>query len=1037
MKKILLTLLAVFLLGTAVNAQTANCPAGPRFYPDVPTGHWASTAVSRLSDLGVIIGFPDGLYRGNENLTRYQAALMFFRLIECYFPIIPQGATISSADLDALRRAIHELTGRVGSVEAGVSANAGSIAAIETNLASNVSGLHARIDELQGAIAAFSIPSLSTPVVDDAALQALRNQLEALQVKADTALATAQNAETLATAAGDVDLTAIQNRIDRNQRSINDLNDLAADLNADVARLEELINNHGHDHGPPQADITSDPSDFLILLRRKQIDLEDRVSALEQRGTGDVDDLARRVDIIEGKLFEFSGSLELTYYVRRHSIFDRNANDDPVVGPGGAFRYDRFDIDRIFGEGFKRDLPNRGGHSAFTSGVGDDDDEDDYERITDINGPREGKVDADIEIAFGFANGSSGCGFPRKLDCFTGIINLELDQLVNVDSDDDDSDFDPFVYAFNFTDAELHYSPIGGSENLKFEFGRDLDIDFTGYVVDTGDSDEDDDDDLDNFTDLSSGFAAHFDATDYLGAFDPRLTFFYGTNPATERAIPATYAWGARAELGLLDGDVNIGGSFATKSSNAGDYNDELGNNIGLTVFGVDGQANIGIFTLDAEFASETLNVGDNVSAADRTAVETKYNLADGDSRSLIFAILGIDTTAVRLGDNIRLKALELNYRDIPLGWNGINGEPDGEEGDAGEESEFDLDQKGFAVKAGVKLFIFNFNAYFDSYTIAPNDDIQTTAFGAEGDIDIFSGIAVTGFFRSVSIDDGTNSGVVDSTEESRTFLEGDNTPLLGNVETTRDDARYVDREFYDEDNDHYTTGFGIGLKHNGRSSNALIRDLNFEFIFGRINAGYDTTLINFDADYRLNVGPLRLRPYFGFQSIDNPDADGGSRILADYTRIEAGTDLVTKPVNVIFKPSLLGAVNFWNKAFTFDNANNDFTASVFQFSVGLRLNEFLFSNSALTAKYGSYNGTNITVPTSPHQTVVRDNNYPDERGPSNRGDDGSAVNGFEVIWNYYDLELAYGLFNYDPSTDTDSNESQGQAFRIKYKVTF
>ena len=237
---------------------------------------------------------------------------------------------------------------------------------------------------------------------------------------------------------------------------------------------------------------------------------------------------------------------------------------------------------------------------------------------------------------------------------------------------------------------------------------------------------------------------------------------------------------------------------------------------------------------------------------------------------------------------------------------------------------------------------------------------------------------------------------------------------------------------------DHYTTGFGVGLKHSGSAANALIRGLNFEFIFGRINAGFDTTLINFDADYALNLGPLALRPYFGYQSISNPDDDGGTLALADFTRLQAGTDLYTEPINVIFKPSLLGAVNVWSKSFTFDDSNNDFTANVFQFSVGLRLNEFLFSNSALTAKYGSYSGTNIRVPASPHRVAVDDNNYPAVDAALKRNnDDGATVNGFEVVWNYYDLELAYGLFNYDPSTETENNESQGQAFQIKYKVTF
>ena len=812
MKKILLTLLTAFLLGGFVNAQTASCPAGPNFYPDVPAGHWASTAVSRLSDLGIIIGFPDGLYRGNENLTRYQAALMFYRLIECYFPIIPQ-SSLSHADLDALRRAIQELTGRVASVESGVSANASgiasnaaSIAAIESRIA-GLAGLHTRIDELQRAIANLSIPApvAGASAVSDEVLQALRNQLQALQVKADTALATAQNAQALAEQG--VDLTAIQNRINQNKRSIDSLNDLAASLNSDVANLQERVSIlEGHEHAPAAAavDLSGIRSDigaireFTVLLRRRQADLEGRVAALEQRGDGGVADLARRVDAIEGKLFEFSGTLELEYIVRRHSIFDENLDgivNDPLA-------YDSFDIDRIFGKGFDRELPDKDfgghlGHSALTSGVEDDDDEDDYDRITDFNGPVEGEVDPELEIAFGFASGSSGCGSPRQLNCFSGIIQLELAQLIDVDTDDDDADPDPFVYAFNFADAELHYSPIGGG-HLVFEFGRDLDVDFTGYVVDTGNSDEDDEDDADSFEDLSSGFAAHFDAADYLEAFSPRLTFFYGTNPDPEGALEATYAWGARAELSLLDDNVTLGGSYATMSRNAGDYNNELEDNDTLSVFGVDGMANIGIFDLDFEFASEQEN--------------DSNELTDDASRSLFFAILGIDTEAIRLGGSIQLKALELNYRDIPLGWNGING---GEEEDIGEESEFELDQRGFGLKAGVKLFIFDFNAYFDAYGIedirngnfgSDFDRVQTTAFGAEGDINIFSGIAVTGFFRSVSIDDGNGqSGTVDSTEGGRTFLQDETETIFANegvagLETTRDDARYVDREFYDDD---------------------------------------------------------------------------------------------------------------------------------------------------------------------------------------------------------------------------------------------
>jgi hypothetical protein len=49
-------------------------------FPDVPAGHWAESAVLRMTELGVITGFPDGQFRGDDNVTRYQIALMLSRM---------------------------------------------------------------------------------------------------------------------------------------------------------------------------------------------------------------------------------------------------------------------------------------------------------------------------------------------------------------------------------------------------------------------------------------------------------------------------------------------------------------------------------------------------------------------------------------------------------------------------------------------------------------------------------------------------------------------------------------------------------------------------------------------------------------------------------------------------------------------------------------------------------------------------------------------------------------------------------------------
>jgi hypothetical protein len=50
-------------------------------YPDVPRGHWGYSSVSVLSKMGVIEGLPNGTFRGNISLTRYDCAVAIARLL--------------------------------------------------------------------------------------------------------------------------------------------------------------------------------------------------------------------------------------------------------------------------------------------------------------------------------------------------------------------------------------------------------------------------------------------------------------------------------------------------------------------------------------------------------------------------------------------------------------------------------------------------------------------------------------------------------------------------------------------------------------------------------------------------------------------------------------------------------------------------------------------------------------------------------------------------------------------------------------------
>lgn len=62
---------------TAIAQQTPQVP--PLEYPDVPQSHWAADAVSRVSSSGVVEGYPDGTFRGEQAVTRYEAMVALSR----------------------------------------------------------------------------------------------------------------------------------------------------------------------------------------------------------------------------------------------------------------------------------------------------------------------------------------------------------------------------------------------------------------------------------------------------------------------------------------------------------------------------------------------------------------------------------------------------------------------------------------------------------------------------------------------------------------------------------------------------------------------------------------------------------------------------------------------------------------------------------------------------------------------------------------------------------------------------------------------
>ena len=67
--------MAAFFACTAISVSAANP------FADVAEDSWAYQAVAQLSDQGVIDGYPDGTFRGDKNVSRYELAQIIARLM--------------------------------------------------------------------------------------------------------------------------------------------------------------------------------------------------------------------------------------------------------------------------------------------------------------------------------------------------------------------------------------------------------------------------------------------------------------------------------------------------------------------------------------------------------------------------------------------------------------------------------------------------------------------------------------------------------------------------------------------------------------------------------------------------------------------------------------------------------------------------------------------------------------------------------------------------------------------------------------------
>ncbi|CCU80069.1 hypothetical protein HSACCH_01825 [Halanaerobium saccharolyticum subsp. saccharolyticum DSM 6643] len=75
MKKLTITIALMLVVALAMPAFGAS-------FSDVPSDHWAYNAINKLVAAGIVEGYPDGEYKGQQSMTRYEMAVMVSRALD-------------------------------------------------------------------------------------------------------------------------------------------------------------------------------------------------------------------------------------------------------------------------------------------------------------------------------------------------------------------------------------------------------------------------------------------------------------------------------------------------------------------------------------------------------------------------------------------------------------------------------------------------------------------------------------------------------------------------------------------------------------------------------------------------------------------------------------------------------------------------------------------------------------------------------------------------------------------------------------------
>jgi len=339
--------IALFIVLAVAVSLSAVASASP--FPDVPAYHWAYDAVKAMANLGIYEGYPDGEFKGDDPLSRYESALVVARLLSVVDAkirdeIAAVGVQVGDEALrEAVTKIIVEDAGRLTEeeVEARFARFVEALEALRAEFAAELDALGLKLETVDSLIAASRAEIADIKVAVSAnsdALKALDKRvselearaLEVLDVRSPEPGEAGEAASGVSTGvaalkeeikAGDTRLeglvSSLEGRTDRVESAVADLKSEVDSVKALVesetdARISELESSVGELNSAVAA--LSELNSAVAALSEENATLDKRIGLLSMRA-----------DAVEDAILEVKNELQ--------ALFDRaDASESRIAG---------------------------------------------------------------------------------------------------------------------------------------------------------------------------------------------------------------------------------------------------------------------------------------------------------------------------------------------------------------------------------------------------------------------------------------------------------------------------------------------------------------------------------------------------------------------------------------------------------------------------------------------------------------------------------------------------------------------------------